>query len=231
MRRLDYSVWDDMLQNIVVDFGPSSRIRATSPHNTTGTRVVRGHVSPYRLEGSRIAFGFLNDNYRTALAQYSEDLVDIANRIDITRLSKDEQLAFWLNLHNVLLIEKISQEYPEDVPSTLKFEIGGKTAVLDDAKFIKIRGVDLSLRNIREDIVFSNWTDPKVLYGFFRGDIGSPRMPRLAFTSDNLEYRLNGNANEFINSLRGFHESNRARKFPKFMMRAKAITFRIGLQT
>ena len=224
-RRLDYQIWDDVLQNIVIDFGLSSRIRATRPQQSTGTRVVSGHTSPYRLEGSRIAFGYLNDNYREVLTQYREDLVSIANQLDITRLSKDEQLAFWFNLHNVALIEKISQAYPEDEPSTLTFDVNGSQILLDDFKFIQIRGKSLSLRNIREDIVFSNWTDPRVIYGFFRGDIGSPRMLRLAFTANNLEYRLNGNANEFVNSLRGFHEARKARRVSKVYDETKRFYF------
>lgn len=224
-RSLDYQVWDDVLQNIVVDFGVSSRIRATRPQQATGTRVVSGHTSPYRLEGSRVSFGFLDDNYRDVLTQYREDLVGIANQIDITRLSKDEQLAFWFNLHNVALIEKISQEYPESEPSTLEIDVNGSKVLLDDAKFMEIRGKALSLRNIREDIVYSNWSDPIVMYGFFRGDIGSPRMMRLAFTANNLEYRLNGNANEFVNSLRGFHESRKSRRVSKIYDNARQFYF------
>lgn len=224
-RRLDYQVWDDVLQNIVIDFGLSSRIRASRPQQSSGTRVVTGHTSPYRLEGSRIAFGFLNDNYRQVLTQYRIDLVNIANQMDITRLSKDEQLAFWFNLHNVALIEKISQEYPEGEPSTLQLDMNGSKVLLDDAKFIEIRGKTLSLRNIRENIVFTHWSDPRVIYGFFRGDIGSPRMQRLAFTANNLEYRLNGNANEFVNSLRGFHESRKARKVSKIYEESKRFYF------
>ena len=225
MRRLDYQVWDDILQNIVVDFGVSSRIRATRPQQSTGTRVVMGHTSPYRLEGSRVAFGFLNDNYKEVLTQYREDLVNIANNMDITRLSRDEQLSFWFNLHNVALIEQISKYYPEDVPSTLVIGGEGSQALLDDAKIIEIRGKSLSLRNIREDIVFANWSDPVVIYGFFRGDIGSPRMLRMAFTANNLEYRLNGNANEFVNALRGFHEGRKARKVSKVYDEAKRFYF------
>lgn len=225
MRRLDYQVWDDVLQNIVVDFGASSRIRATRPQQSTGTRVVTGHTSPYRLEGSRVAFGFLNDNYKEVLTQYREDLVNIANNMDITRLSRDEQLAFWLNLHNVLLIEQIAKYYPEDQPSTLLLDDKDSGALLDDAKIIEISDKSLSLRNIRENIVFANWSDPVVLYGFFRGDIGSPRMLRMALTANNLEYRLNGNANEFINSLRGFHEASKARKISKIYDEVKEFYF------
>ena len=224
-RRLDYQVWDDILQNIVIDFGVSTRIRASRPQQSTGTRVVKGHSSPYRLEGSRIAFGFLNSNYKTGLQQYREDLVSLANNVDITRLSKDEQLAFWFNLHNVALIEKISQDYPEDKPSTIVVDMGGTPVALDEAKFLNIRGVALSLKDIRTNIVFSNWSDPRVIYGFFRGDIGSPRMLRLAFTANNLDYRLNGNASEFVNALRGFHEARKARKVSRIFEEAKPFYF------
>lgn len=224
-RRLDYQIWDDILRNIVVDFGISSRIRASRPANITGSRVATGHTSPYRLEGSRIAFGFLNDNYRDVLTQYRQDLIAIANQIDISRLSKDEQLAFWLNLHNVALIEKIALEYPEDVPSTMQIELDGAKVLLDDAKFIQIRGKILSLRDIRENVVFANWSNPIVMYGFFRGDIGGPRMPRTAFTANGLEYQLNGSANEFINSLRGFHEGRKARKVSALYKEAQPFYF------
>jgi len=226
MRRMDYQVWDDILGNIVVDFGMSSRIRSTRPQLSTGTRIVSGHTSPYRLEGSRVAFGYLNDNYRGALTEYREDLVNIANQLDISRLSRDEQLSFWFNLHNVAMIEQIAKHYPEDMPSTLLVRAEDSQVLLDDLKFIEIRGKQLSLRNIREDIVFSNWTNPVVIYGFFRGDIGSPRMLRFAFTASNLEYRLNGNANEFVNSLRGFHESRKARRVSKVYDEAKPFYFK-----
>jgi hypothetical protein len=224
-RRLDYQVWDDILQNIVVDFGVSSRIRSTRPAQGTGSRIVSGHTSPYRLEGSRILFGFLNDTYRNVLTEYREDLVKVANQLDITRLSKDEQLAFWFNLHNVALIEQIARYYPEGEPSTLEINVEGVTGLIDDAKFIKIGDQSLSLRNIREDIVFANWSDPIVLYGFFRGDIGSPKMLRFAYSADSLEYQLNGTANEFVNSLRGFHEARKARKVSKIYDEARPYYF------
>jgi hypothetical protein len=50
-------------------------------------------------------------------------------------------------------------------------------------------------------------------------------MLRLAFTANNLEYRLNGNANEFVNSLRGFHESRKARKVSKIYDEARPYFF------
>jgi hypothetical protein len=220
-RSLDYGVWDDILQKVVVDFGPSSRKIYSRPRVQTGTRVTSGHSSPYRLEGSRVAFGFFTDNYRSGLTSYRLDLEDIANRIDITKLSRDEQLSFWFNLHNVTLVEHIALNYPERTPSTIKVD----GVPLDDAKLLYIRQTPMSLRDIREKIVYSNWRSPEVIYGFWRGDIGGPRLPRLAYSSNSLEFLLNGNANEFVNALRGAQETSGAIKVSKVYEEAAPFFF------
>ena len=74
---------------------------------------------------------------------------------------------------------------------------------LDEAKFITLRGIPVSLRDIREDIVFRNWTNPKVIYGFWRGEIGGPSIQREAFNADNVARLLDRGARDFVNSLRG----------------------------
>lgn len=207
-RSLDYGVWDDILQKVVVDFGPSSRKYYSRPRAQTGTRTTAGHSSPYRLEGSRVAFGFFTDGYRSGLTSYRLDLEDIANRLDITKLSRDEQLSFWFNLHNVTLVEHIAMNYPESTPSNIIVD----GVPLDDAKLLFIKGVPMSLRDIRENIVYSNWSSAEVIYGFWRGDIGGPRMTRIAYSSNSLEFLLNGNSNEFVNALRGVQKTGGAIK-------------------
>jgi len=47
---------------------------------------------------------------------------------------------------------------------------------------------------------------------------------RLAFTANNLDYRLNGNASEFVNALRGFHEARKARKVSRIFEEAKPFS-------
>jgi len=207
---IDYTVWDSALENIVLRLGQSTRIRALRPDPTVGTRIVKGHKSGYRLEGSRVTFSYLNDEYRDGLTAYREDLERVANQIDITRLSRKEQLAFWLNLHNVTLIEQIAHNYPVRRPEELR--VGANNERLNDAKLLNIRGVALSLRDIRENIVYPNWSNPDVMYGFFRGNIGGPALQNFAFTSNNVDAILKLQAYEFVNSLRGVHSTGRAMK-------------------
>lgn len=220
---IDYEVWDLALQNIVLRLGQSIRIRAKRPDAQVGTRMVKGHKSAYRLEGSRVMFSYLNDEYRAQLTAYRKDLERIANQIDITTLARNEQLAFWLNLHNVALIEQIALNYPVRQPE--KLLVGAKNQLLNEAKLLHIHGVGLSLRDIRENIVYPNWSNPDVMYGFFRGNIGGPALQNYAFTSSNVDAILKIQAVEFVNSLRGFHESRRALKVSTLYEEARPFYF------
>jgi len=222
---LDYSIWDAALENVVLDFGPSTRRRARRPDPVVGTKFVRGHKSAYRLEGSRVTFSYLNDAYREGLREYRKDLESIATQVDITRFPKNEQLAFWFNLHNVALVEQIADAYPIDRPSNIKVRIDGVKTPLDEAKFMTVQGMKLSLRDIREKIVYENWSDPNVIYGFFRGNVGSPKLPRISYTSNEVEDMLAENATEFVNSLRGFHEASSARKISAIYEEAQPYFF------
>jgi len=196
---IDYDVWNEAVQNIVVSMGPSLRQTAGRPPASYGTRRQYGHTSRYRLEGTRVAFSFLDDNIRTNIADYRQNLQAIPGQVDLQSLSRNEQLAFWINLHNVAMVEKIAEEWPVRQPREMKVD----GVPLDDAKFITVEGMALSPRDIRENIVYANWKSPMVIYGFWRGDIGGPSIQRKAFTGENVSDLLSKSAREFVNSLRG----------------------------
>ena len=209
---------------MVVGLGPSLRKLAPRPYGFTNTHILRGHTSPLRLEGSRVAFSLLEDEVIGSLSEYRRDLERVGTEVDIAALSRNEQLAFWLNLHNVAVIEQIALAYPVIIPSQITIE----GAPLHDARFLEVGGVKLSLRDIRARIVYPNWSDPRVIYGFWHGDIGSPLLQPIEFTSRNLDTMLTENAVDFVNSLRGvelrgkvmhvsrlYHEAGRF-YFPRF---------------
>ena len=191
--RIDYTHWDEALAWFVVPMGPSIRQGATTVDPRTGTRRIYGHESRYRLEGNRVAFSFLNDEIRDGIGAYRADLERVGNTLDLTTIPRNEQLAFWINLHNVAMIDALASQYP----------LTQSEGELDDTKLVTVAGVAPSPRDIREKIVYPNWRDPKVIYGFWRGVIGGPSIQRLAFTGDNVDALLSLSAEEFVNSLRG----------------------------
>jgi Protein of unknown function, DUF547 len=197
--RIDYEIWDLALKNLVLPMGPSTRQGAARTEPPAGTRLKHGPQSRYRLEGSMVLFRFFDDAVISSFAEYRKDLEQVTETLDIAALPRNEQLAFWLNLHNVALMEQISKEWPVRQPAEITLD-GVK---LDEAKFMTVRGIPVSLRDIRENIVFRHWKDPKVIYGFWRGEIGGPHLQPVAYTGANVSSLLDLAAADFVNSLRG----------------------------
>ena len=79
------------------------------PDSSLGTRRQYSHVSRYRLEGTRVMFSFLDTEVIASFTEYRKDLENTANIVDIQALSRNEQLAYWINLHNVALVEQIAR--------------------------------------------------------------------------------------------------------------------------
>lgn len=198
---LEYSFLDKALAYMVLRMGPSTRQGLGRPDAMVGTRHVFGHESRFRLEGNRIIFSLLEPEDFAPLAEYRRDLERVGSEIDIASLPRNEQLAYWINLHNVAVIEQIAAHYPVVSPS--RIQIGPEKRPLDEARFIEVAGVKLSPKDIRTAIVYPNWDDPLVMYGFFRGEIGGPSIQRSAYTGANVRALLSESANEFVNSLRG----------------------------
>lgn len=220
---IDYGYLDESLRWMVVPMGPSLREGAPRRDPRLGTRRIQGHESRFRLEGNRVAFAFFTDDIRAGLTQYREDLERVGSTLDIPNLPRNEQLAFWLNLHNVAVIEALAYEYPLAQPNQRIF--GSNEAPLDDAKLVTVAGVDLSPRDIRERIVYRSWQDPKVMYGFWRGEIGGPSIQRLAFNGKNVDALLDVSAREFVNSLRGVQKYNGALQVSELYREAAPFYF------
>ncbi|MEO9461225.1 MAG: DUF547 domain-containing protein [Marinomonas sp.] len=197
--RIDYSIWDEAMRSLVVSMGPSLRKAAGSEVQNFGSRRRYGSNSRYRLEGTRLMFSFLDKEVINSFTEYRKDLEATADQLNISTLPRNEQLAFWTNLHNVAMVEQIAIAWPTRQPRNIK--IGD--APLDEARFITINGVAMSPKDIRTQIVYPNWSDPRVIYGFWRGDIGGPALQRRAFNGENLKDTLERSAREFVNSLRG----------------------------
>ena len=201
--RIDYEIWDEAMRNLTISMGPSLRQSAGIPQQSIGSRRQYGHTSRYRLEGTRVMFSFLDADVISTFGEYRRDLEAVADQVDIQSLSRNEQLAYWINLHNVAMVEQIANAWPVRQPREIKID----GVPLDDARFIMVEGIALSLRDIREKIVYPNWRDPRVIYGFWRGEIGGPSIQRQAFNADNVARLLDRGARDFINSLRGTQKS------------------------
>lgn len=203
--RLDFDTWDFMLSETVLYMGPSTRRPASKSSPQTGTRIPAGNTSRYKMEANKVLYNLMDDVVNSEMKSYTDELIALGNRLDIPSLPKNEQLAYWINLHNAVLITTIANHYPgpKRRPSLIE-PVAGSDAKLHDAKLFEINGYKLSLRDIREEIVFPNWRNKDVPYAFHLGYLGSPSMSNVAYTGAGMRTQLANNADEFVNSLRGY---------------------------
>ncbi len=127
-------------------------------------------------------------------------------QVPVSTLRKDEQLAYWLDLHNAYAIEITAYS----LTSIVENADTTRLLVLGQAwrdKSLKVEGQNLSLVDIERRIIMRQWNDPRVIYGLYLPAFGAPQLPYHPFTGDNVWMMLNKRARKFVNSNRAmeFH--------------------------
>lgn len=203
---LTYPDWDFVLGHTVLAVGASHRYTPRKPETSTGTRISRSNNSPSWIEGNRVVFDRLNEEGIQLITDFRLALEGIPDQVAMERWSRDEQLAYWLNLYNVTVFEQIAKKYPMRTLKILHEGRGkSKRGSLWEEKLLKVAGVPLSLNDIQNEILIPNYQNPLVLYGMFRAAVGGPNIRRKAFSGKTVWRDLSDNAQEFVNSIRGVH--------------------------
>jgi hypothetical protein len=204
---IGYADLDALLRVMVIDVGRSNRAKAAPTQPKIGTKMKLSIKRSTINEGNRFYFEEFEDNeaYRNLLEAIRDSLEEVPNVVPIEHFSRDEQLAYWLNLYNFTLLNEIVAVYPK---RSLKKVVTGKKSVLAK-KLLDIAGVPLSLDDIQHTILKQNYdSDPLVLYGLYQGIIGGPSIRKRAYKGESVRRLLALNAAEFINSNRGTYSDS-----------------------
>jgi hypothetical protein len=142
----------------VFDLGPSNRKLSDRPLCNTGTRFKKRVNRLTALEGNRIRFeNFSKQSYRDSLDDIVTTLTGLPAQVSLKNLSKNEQLAFWLNLYNVTLLREMAYRQSEE---RIQFEFANeKDSTLFNRAVVNVEGHALSLNDINrsaKDFINSN---------------------------------------------------------------------------
>ncbi|WP_417464754.1 DUF547 domain-containing protein [Kordiimonas sp.] len=199
--QIRYDDWTAILRSTVIDSGTAGRELASAPEAQIGTRVVRGNMSRTRNEGNRLLFPAYTEENIAFLHKIRTELEKVPDQAPMNTWTKNEQLAYWLNLYNMTLIELLAEEYP--VQSLKKLREGSKKHPSPwKRKVLTVAGENLSLDDIHK-ILIEKWDSTLVMYGLFQGFVGGPNVRQEAYTGDQVHRQLVDNAKEFVNSNRG----------------------------
>ena len=197
-----YDDLSDLLRTVVVNTGRSSRAIGRQSQEITGTRM-KPKVNRFTDgEGNQFHYEAFMDNEagRQFLRKIQVSLQQAPTETPLEKFSRNEQLAYWLNLYNVTVLNEIIAVYPKR--SLKNFLLGGN-AILSK-KLLTVSGVSLSLDDIQYTILKQNYDDnPLIMYGLYQGNVGGPNIRPSAYTGADVYLALEDNAAEFINSNRG----------------------------
>ncbi|MEO1405588.1 MAG: DUF547 domain-containing protein [Pseudomonadota bacterium] len=147
----------------------------------------------------KIAYSAVSQQGDRFLNQY----VNYLSNVPVTTLTRDDQLAYWLNTRNMLIVKAMA-----DTSSRRRVKQNRGTA--DDPgqmwteKRITIDGVDLSIDDIERGIILANWSDtPNVIYGLYQGSQGGTPFPANGFSGATVHSELEEMGRKFISSRNG----------------------------
>lgn len=204
---IDYTDLDSMLDRLVLVTGRSTREKASATLARTGTRMKIKVNRATINEGNRFYYEIFKDNDQNlqTLVNIRQRLESIPASVSLDKFSRDEQLAYWINLYNVTILAEVAKEYPI---ADLNKMLNGRRSILSE-KLLDVAGVPLSLDDIQFVILKHNYdANPLLVYGLYQGNIGGPSIRKQAYTGKHVYADLIDNALDFINSNRGTESRN-----------------------
>lgn len=204
---INYDDLTGIFKLAVVDVGLSTREKAAPTQAATGTRMKTSVKRTTMSEGNRFYFETFanNDEAQQVLIGIQKSLEALPDEAPLKYFSRDEQLAYWLNLYNITVVNELIKIYPK---RNLKKVLVGKKSILSK-KILNVAGIPLSLNDIQYTILQNNYdNNPLILYGLYQGNIGGPNIRRNAYTGSDVWRALKNNANRFINSNRGTYSKD-----------------------
>lgn len=194
---------NDPNSRIVVDHSTWNHFLAT--YLTTGVRGI-----------NRINYRHVSFEDRQRLDCYLRQL----QATDVRTLNRSEQLAYWFNLYNAKTVSLVLENYPLRSIRQIKQKFTDFVGPFDDEGAVRVNQVSLSLNDIESGIVRPIFNDPRIHYALNCASYGCPNLSPTAWTSQNIDARLNGAAYDYINSRRavkrGFLGGTRVSKIYKW---------------
>ena len=135
----------------------------------------------------------------SGFSEYVQSLQDAR----VEEFSRDGQLAFWINGYNAVTIDKVIKKKPKkSVRETFIPGVWTATKFFTSREHI-VAGKRLSQDDIEHEILRKQFKDPRIHFAIICASMGCPPLPRLAYTEENVQTRLEEETRKYLNSPRG----------------------------
>ncbi|MCU7797773.1 MAG: DUF547 domain-containing protein [Candidatus Thiodiazotropha sp. (ex Myrtea spinifera)] len=148
---------------------------------------------------NRVNYAGVSHSDRQSLTRYLDQL----QKLSVDTMTRNQQLAFWINLYNAGTVSVILDHYPVESILDIDISPGLFSNGPWGKKLFSIDGQRLSLDDIEHRILRPLWRNPLIHYGLNCASLGCPNLQTVVFTADNADRLLEQAAKAFINHRRG----------------------------
>ncbi|MEX2588582.1 MAG: DUF547 domain-containing protein, partial [Chitinophagales bacterium] len=164
----------------------------SAPKHDDWTQLLKEHVA----ENGAVDYpGFIKDS--SALNTYLELLSNTPP--DDDKWSREEQIAYWINVYNAFTVKLIIDHYPVE---SIK-DIGSKINIPFvttpwDIKFFNIGEEKMDLNLVEHGQLRKKLEEPRIHFAIVCASVSCPKLRREAFEAKSLEQQLDNSAREFL---------------------------------
>ncbi|WP_420585776.1 DUF547 domain-containing protein [Ruegeria sp.] len=155
------------------------------------------YVAPDVQGVNRVAYSQVTQSDRARLDRYLTDL----QAVDSARLTRDQQLAYWINLYNAVTVDVILDNYP--VASIRDIREGPLSIGPWNQPLVQVGGETLTLNDIEHRIIRPTYNEPRIHYALNCAAVGCPNLMGRAWEAKTLERDLAAAERAYINDPRG----------------------------
>ncbi len=161
------------------------------------TAFLNRYVAPDAQGVNRLSYGQVTQADNARLDGYLAELQAV-NPADLTR---DQQLAYWINMYNAVTVDVILENYP--VASIRDIKDGPLSIGPWNRPLVTVAGQSLTLNDIEHRIIRPTFDEPRIHYALNCAAVGCPNLMARAWQAERLERDFAAAEHAYVNDPRG----------------------------
>lgn len=161
------------------------------------TAFLSRYVAPDAQGVNRVAYGQVTQADKARLDGYLADM----QAVELARLTRDQQLAYWINLYNAVTVDVILDNYP--VASIRDVKEGPLSIGPWNRPLVVVSSESLTLNDIEHRLIRPVFKEPRIHYALNCAAVGCPNLMDRAWQADTLERDFAAAERAYINDPRG----------------------------
>ena len=157
-------------------------------------RLYDGVLKKYVKDGRVDYAGLQKDD--TNLKRFISE-TEALSADEFKKWTREEQLAFWLNLYNAQTLALVLTKYP-NLKSIREIKSGGLGSTPWNLPFIRLFKETLTLDDVEKKNVLKGFKDPRAHFALVCASISCPPLRSEAYTSTKLSQQLDDQGRVFL---------------------------------